>query len=208
MFSIISLWQKFENSIFDIRYLLHYQVSFKWLLPKILVASVLDNSCFLFLVMYLYHRNYHFMEIRKTSFNNCCILERPYSIWGWANQTRHHAEPNSNIILARNFPFESDVRQWSHPWMIQLHCLWAKWKNRTLGQFECDLTWFHFCFDFVPSHTRCGFPSIVCLCFQVVQIKQVECKTSTKNVNNYKKRHFMIFLNKCRHKSINPQKIR
>ena len=28
--------------------------------------------------------------------------------------------------------------------------------------------------------------SVVCLLFQVVQIKQVDCKVSTKDVNNYK----------------------
>ena len=37
-------------------------------------------------------------------------------------------------------------------------------------------------FGFVRSHAR----SIVCLRFQVVQIKQIDCKMSTKYVNNYK----------------------
>ena len=67
--------------------------------------------------------------------------------------------------------------------MIPLHCLWAKSNNRTRRQFECDVTWFRFCFDFVRSHARCGLHS---LRFQVVQIKQVDCKMSTKNVNSYK----------------------
>ena len=67
--------------------------------------------------------------------------------------TRNHDEPNINILLARNLPFESDVRQWSHPLMIPLHGLWAKSNNTTLGQFECDMTWFCFCFDFVRSFT-------------------------------------------------------
>ena len=95
---------------------------------------------------------------------------------------RHHAEPNINILLTRNLklPFDSDVRQWSYPLMIPLHCLWAKSNNRTCGQFECDVTWFRFCFDSV----RCF--SIVCLRFQVVQMKQVDCKMSTKNASNYK----------------------
>ena len=30
------------------------------------------------------------------------------------------------------------------------------------GHFECDVTWFCFCFDFVHSHARCGCCSIVC----------------------------------------------
>ena len=46
--------------------------------------------------------------------------------------------------------------------MIPLHCLWAKSNNRTPDQFECDMTWFYFCFDFVRSHARCAFCSIVC----------------------------------------------
>ena len=47
------------------------------------------------------------------------------------------------------------------------------------GQFECDVTWFCFCFDFVSSNARCGCCSLVYLCFQVVQIKKVDCKLST-----------------------------
>ena len=39
-----------------------------------------------------------------------------------------------------------------HPSMIPLHCLWPKSNNRTRGQFECDVTWFCFCFDFVRLH--------------------------------------------------------
>ena len=97
----------------------------------------------------------------------------------------HHAKPNINILLTRNIPFDSDVRQRSHPLMIPLHYLWAKSNNRTLGQFECDV-WLVFVFDFVRSHARWGCCSIVCLHFQVVQIKQVDCKMSTNNLNNHK----------------------
>ena len=71
-------------------------------------------------------------------------------------------------------PFDPDVRPWSHPLIMSLHFLCAELKNRMRGQFECDMTWFCSCFDFV------------CLRFQVVQIKQVDCKISTKNVNNCK----------------------
>ena len=81
--------------------------------------------------------------------------------WIWT-KTRHHAESNSNILLTRNLPIDSGIRQWSHRFMIPLHCLWAKSNNRTPGQFECDMTWFYFCFDFVRSHARCAFCSIVC----------------------------------------------
>ena len=68
---------------------------------------------------------------------------------------------------------------------IPLHRLWTKSNNRARGQFECDVTWFCFWFDFFRSHARFGCCSIVCLRFHVVQIKQVDCKMSTKNVNNY-----------------------
>ena len=89
--------------------------------------------------------------------------------------TRHHV---INILLARNLPFDSDVRQWSHPLMIPLHCLWAKSNNRTLGFFEYDRALF--LFNFVHSHARWGCCSTVCLRFQVMPIKQVDCKISTK----------------------------
>ena len=56
--------------------------------------------------------------------------------------TRHHA---NNISLARNLPFDSEVRQGSHPLMIPLHCLWAKSNNRMRGHFECDVA---LCFYF------------------------------------------------------------
>ena len=52
--------------------------------------------------------------------------------------------------------------QWSHSLMIPLHCLRAKSSYRTRDQFEFDVTWFCFCFDFVCSHTRCSYYSIVC----------------------------------------------
>ena len=90
--------------------------------------------------------------------------------------------------MARNLPFDSDVRQWNHPLMIPLHWWWAESNNRARSHFECDVTWFCFCFDFVRSHARCRCCFIVC--FQVGQIKQPDCKMSTKNVNNYKWKTF------------------
>ena len=56
--------------------------------------------------------------------------------------TRHHA---NNISLARNLPFDSEVRQGSHPLMIPMHCLWAKSNNRMRGHFEYDVA---LCFYF------------------------------------------------------------
>ena len=100
--------------------------------------------------------------------------------------TRHYAEPNINILLPKNLSFDSDVRHWSHLLMIPLRCLWGESNNRLRGQFECDVIWFCFCFDFVGLHARFACCSIVCLRFHVVQMKQVNCKMSTKNVNNYK----------------------
>ena len=52
-----------------------------------------------------------------------------------STMTSRHAEPNINILLTRNPPFDSDVRQWTHPLMIPLNVY-----NRTRGQFECDVT--------------------------------------------------------------------
>ena len=47
--------------------------------------------------------------------------------------TRHHAESNISILLTRYLLFASAVRQWSHPLMIPLPCLWAKPNNKTRG---------------------------------------------------------------------------
>ena len=108
--------------------------------------------------------------------------------WIYA-KTRHHSEPNINILLTSNFSFDSNFRQWSHLLMIPLQCLWGS-NNGKRGQFECEVTWFYLCFGFVRSHALCGCCSIVCLHFQVLQIKQADSKLSTKNVNNYKLKTF------------------
>ena len=70
--------------------------------------------------------------------------------------TKHNAEPNINISLTRNLPFDSHV-------LISLECLWTKWNNRTRGQFEYGVTWFWFCFDFVRSHARYHLERGLCL---------------------------------------------
>ena len=46
--------------------------------------------------------------------------------------------------------------------------------------------WFCISFNFVRSQAQCGCCSIGYLRFQVGQIKLVDCKMSTKTVNNYK----------------------
>ena len=79
--------------------------------------------------------------------------------WIYAS-TRHHAEWNIDILLTRNLPIASDIREWLHPLMMSSYCLGAKSNNRTRVQLECDMTWFCFCFDFVRSHVRCGCWSI------------------------------------------------
>ena len=71
--------------------------------------------------------------------------------------TRHHSESN---IIFRNL-LDSDVRQCSHSLIISLHYLQAKSNNRTCDQFEYDVNWFCFCFDFVRSLAWCGCCSIV-----------------------------------------------
>ena len=83
--------------------------------------------------------------------------------------TRDHVETN-NISLIGNLYFDSNVRQWSYPLMIPMHCLWAKSINRTRGQFEYDVVgfvfvlisftckvWlllFHSLFAFITAYTR------------------------------------------------------
>ena len=121
--------------------------------------------------------------------------------------TRHHAEPNINILLTRNPHLESDVRQWSHPLMIPLHCLWAKSNNRTRHKFEYDVTlliFLLFLFDFVDSHARCSCCFIVCLRFQVMQMKQKWAKCFLKSV--FLRKHFVIFLENGTHKNVKPRK--
>ena len=54
--------------------------------------------------------------------------------------SRHQTEPNINILFTISLPFDSNVRQWSHPLIIPLHCLWAKSNNGTRAQFECYVT--------------------------------------------------------------------
>ena len=93
---------------------------------------------------------------------------------------------------------------------IPLHCLWAKLNNRTRGQFEYDVTLvFLFLLDFVHSHARCGCCSIVCLRFQVMPIKQVDCKMSTKK-NFFQKRFrdFLEVVQECTNKNLKPRKSR
>ena len=57
----------------------------------------------------------------------------------WIRAMTRHAESNINILLTRNSPIDSGVRQWSYPLMIPLHCLWIKTNSST----------FCFSFDFV-----------------------------------------------------------
>ena len=50
---------------------------------------------------------------------------------------KHHAK---NILLTRNLPFDSDIKQWCHLLAIPLRYLWAESNNRTRCQFEYDAT--------------------------------------------------------------------
>ena len=112
------------------------------------------------------------------------------ALWENMAMTKHHAEPNVNILLTRNISFDSDVIQWSHPLTRPLYCLWANWNNKRLVNLKLSWLGLFFFFDFVCSQARYGCCSILCLRFQVVQIKKVDCKMGTKNVNNYKSNKF------------------
>ena len=61
---------------------------------------------------------------------------------------------------------------------IEQYSAWSIWMWLDLVLL---LFWFH-----IRSHARFGCCSIVYLRFHVVQIRQVDCKMSTKNVSNYK----------------------
>ena len=86
--------------------------------------------------------------------------------WIWA-MTKDHV---NNILLARNLPFDSDVRRWSHPLMTSLHCLWAKSSHKTRSQFECDMALFLFwfcsftCTVRLRFHSLFAFPKCVNMC--------------------------------------------
>ena len=73
-----------------------------------------------------------------------------------------------------------------------LHCIVCG-INRTIERVvNLNVTWLGFVFVLISfvHMPQCGCCSIVCLRFQVVQIKQVDCKISTKNVNNCKWKTF------------------
>ena len=99
--------------------------------------------------------------------------------------TRHHA---NNILLTINLHFDSDVRQWSY---LSMYFCIVFGLNGTIERVaNLNVTWICFCFDFVYSHAWCRCFSIVCLCFQDMQIKQVECKMNTKIVTHFKWKPF------------------
>ena len=106
------------------------------------------------------------------------VLASVLDVWTFVLLKKIGFAPWPDIMLSQTL---------SHPLMIPLHFLWTKSNSRTRGQFECDVTWGFFfvcfCFDFVHLHARCDCCSIVCLHFQVVQIKQVDCRIRTKNVS-------------------------
>ena len=116
--------------------------------------------------------------------------------------TRHHT---NNILLARNLSFDSDVRQWNHPLMIPLCCLWTKSNNRM--QVNLNMTWlFCFCFCLIRSFTCTMRLLYHSLHFQVKKIKQVDCKIRTKRT--FLKKHFVISLENCTHRNVKPRKSR
>ena len=78
--------------------------------------------------------------------------------------TRHLDEPNINILLTRNLPFDSDVRKESHPLMIPFYAY-----NRTRAQFECDVLGFVFVSNSLTCSVRLLFHSLCSLavCYHI-----------------------------------------
>ena len=75
--------------------------------------------------------------------------------------------------------------------------------------FDQDLNITHvYCLTFLFVHIYAprGCCSIVCLHFQFMQVKQVDCKMTTKNLNNYKQKTFLDISDNCAHKSIKPRR--
>ena len=104
------------------------------------LASVLGNNQSLFFIYLLFFCFFGFFCMTE---NWICTINR------------YHVEANINIMsVHRNLPFDSKVRQWSHPLIILVQCLLPKSNNRTCGQFECERTCFCFCFNFVRSYAR------------------------------------------------------
>ena len=79
----------------------------------------------------------------------------------------------SHLILASKSPALLEL-------MIPLHCLFAKSNCRARGQFECDVTFFSFVFFLIAWFYSFTCTLHVCLRFEVMKIKQVNCKMSTK----------------------------
>ena len=88
------------------------------------------------------------------------------------------------------------------------HCIFCV-RNRTIERVvNLNATWlgFVFCFDFVPSHARCGCCSIVSLRFQVVQKNRLIAKWVLKMWIIINERYFVIFLGNSTHSSIKSRK--
>ena len=85
--------------------------------------------------------------------------------------TRHRAESNINVLLTRNVPFDTSVRQWSQASsfiMIPLYCLLAKLKNQNVWSIWMwrDVVLFLFWF--------CSFTCTVRLLFHSLLARVVE----------------------------------
>ena len=107
-----------------------------------------------------------------------------FYFFNWISaMTRHHdAKPNTDILFTRNLPFDSDIKQWRHHLMIPLSAY-----NTTRGQFECDVTSFWFCFEFVHMHGRLLFHNLCTF---------ASCTNKTGRLQNELLKMWII-INKC-----------
>ena len=118
-------------------------------------------------------------------------------------ETRHHAEPNINTLLTRIFLVTLTSDSEAILWWYHCRLIWTMEHVVNL-----NVTWlgFFFCFDFVRSNSRCSCCSIVCLRFQIVHMKQVDCEMSLKMGIVTNKGNFVIHFGNSTHKIIKPQK--
>lgn len=68
-----------------------------------------------------------------------------------------------DIMLSETVIYHWQEMKWSHPFMRSLDCLWVKSNKRMRGVFECNVTWYCFCFGYICSYARCVWCFIVCL---------------------------------------------
>ena len=96
--------------------------------------------------------------------------------------TKYHVDANVNILLHK-FHWQFPITYCGF-WLVNI--LLRKFDTSSKKEMKMIKTQIFFMENNKKCQERVCCCSIDCLSFQVVQIKQVDCKMSTKDVNNYK----------------------